>query len=273
MRFLILAILFFSSLNYSQQITNWFPDKLNIRPFTANFLEPKAGAMFALNQNKIRLDIGMSQDIVHLKYPFYTLSFGADLFTYTRLRSTENFKFPVETIDYLFGLNAGYKRIIDDNEIGLRFRFSHISAHLVDGQFDEQTNQWREERNPFVFSKEFIEIFPYYRMNSLRIYAGLTYIFHIIPSEIKKGIYQIGFDYYVLPLSTELFTPFAGYDFKLNGTESYFGNNTITAGLKFGNWDEKGLSIHFTYISGNSVHGEFYNIKENYANIGFNLDL
>lgn len=273
MRYIIPVLILISFYAYSQDNRVWFPSDLNIQPFTANFLEPKTGTLFALDQNKIRLDIGTSQDIIHFKSSDFTFSLGADFYTYTRLRSAESFKFPVETIDYLFGVNAGYKRNICDDEIGLRFRFSHISAHLVDGQFDEQNNQWRDNRNPFVFSKEFIELFPYYRMNSFRVYAGFTYIFHIIPTEIKNGIYQIGFDYYALPLSNDLFTPFAGYDFKLTGTDTYSGNNIITAGIKFGKWDGKGFSIHFTYISGKSVHGEYFDITENYSNIGFNLDL
>ena len=273
MRLIISAILIISSISYSQNNNVWFPTDLNIQPFTANFLEPKAGALFALDENKIRLDIGTSQDVVQFNFENLTLSAGVDLFTFTRLRSGENFKFPVETIDYMFGINAGYKRNICENEIGLRFRFSHISAHLVDGQFDEQNFEWRNGRNPFVFSKEFVELFPYYRINTLRFYAGFTYILHIIPTGIKKGIYQVGFDYYALPLSTELFTPFVAYDFKLNGIDTYVGNNTITAGLKFGKWNEKGFSIHFTYIAGKSVHGEYHDLTENYANIGFNLDI
>lgn len=273
MRYIISFLLFATTLTYSQE-TDWFPSELHIQPFTANFIEPRAGALFSLDQNKIRLDIGTSQDIVHLDYTDFTLSFGADFFTYTRLRSAESFKFPVETIDYLFGINAGYKKLLNDNEIGLRFRFSHISAHLVDGQYDNQTNQWRNGRTPFVFSKEFIELFPYYRISSFRIYAGLTYIFHIIPSEIKKDIYQVGFDYYILPFSTELITPFIAYDFKLNGIGSkYLGNTIATGGLKFGKWNEKGFSVQFTYISGKSVHGEYFDLSENYASIGFNLDL
>jgi hypothetical protein len=273
MRLFISVFILTSSISLSQQMTEWFPDMLNIRPFTANFLEPKAGASSSLDENKIRLDIGTSQDIVHFNFNEYNISLGVDLFTYTRLRSAENFKFPVETIDYMFGINAGYKKTICDSEIGLRFRFSHISAHLVDGQYDGTNNFWRDGRNPFVFSKEFVELFPYYRINSLRIYAGLTYIFHVIPAEIKKDIYQVGFDYYAVTLSTNSFTPFVAYDFKLNGIHSYIGNNTLTAGLKFGKWNGKGLSVHITYIAGRSVHGEYYDLSENYTNIGFNLDL
>lgn len=273
MRLFILVFLSLNFISLSQDTIEWFPSKLNVQPFTANFLEPKAGALFSLDENKIRLDVGTSQDIIHFNNTDLTISFGLDLFTYTRLRSAENFKFPVETIDYMFGINAGYKKNICENEIGLRFRFSHISAHLVDGQYNEQNSEWRDNRKPFVFSKEFVELFPYYKVSSLRIYTGFTYIVHVIPSGVKSGIYQFGFDYYALPISTELFTPFIAYDFKLNGTKSYAGNNTLTAGVKFGKWNKKGLSLHFTYISGLSIHGEYYDQRENYASIGFNLDI
>ena len=170
---LVLSALFVTS-NYAQKETEWFPAELNIQPFTANFIEPRAGAMFAFGENQLRLDIGTSRDILWLKSDDDNVSFGLDLFTYTRLRKESNFKFPVETIDYLFGINSGYKKHTGKNEWGVRFRFSHISAHLVDGSYDENTNSWRDGRAPFVFSKEFFELFPYYKFSGFRGYLGLT---------------------------------------------------------------------------------------------------
>ena len=75
-----------------------------------------------MDNNKLRLDISTSRDIVKWYDDDETISIGADLFTFTRLRSTDNFKFPVETIDYLFGLNAGYKKQLrDENELWITF--------------------------------------------------------------------------------------------------------------------------------------------------------
>ncbi len=90
------------------QTTTWFPSNLNVQPFTANFLEPKAGFAFQTGGNKIRLDISRSTDIAQINYQNSTLSFGMDLFTFTRLRAESEFHFPVETIDYLFGINSAY---------------------------------------------------------------------------------------------------------------------------------------------------------------------
>jgi len=260
----IAAILLFSINLFAQQSKVWFPAELNVQPFTSNLLEPRNGFMFALGEDWLRLDIGTSRDILQLKSGEESISFGADLFTFTRLRSNNNFKFPVETIDFLFGINAGYKKHDGDKEYGLRIRLSHLSAHLVDGRYDVHSSEWINGRDPFTFSKEFIELFPYYRISGFRVYLGLTYIFHIIP----------GFDYYILPFSNGSITPFVAYDFKLNGiNNTYFGNNIAKFGVKFGSPLSRGFSILISYISGKSIHGELFDLTENYLNIGFNLDL
>ena len=272
--FTVLLMLLFNSVSFSQWQSELFPADLNIQPFTANILEPKAGFLFSMDNNKLRLDISTSRDIVKWYDDDETISIGADLFTFTRLRSTDEFKFPVETIDYLFGFNAGYKKQLEGNrELGIRFRLSHISAHLVDGQYDAENQEWRERREPFVFSKEFIELFPYYRFNTFRAYVGLTYIFHIIPEEIKQFNAQVGFDYFVTQFGTENMTPFVSYDFKLAGNETYVGNNIFSAGVKFGKWNQRGLSLYYTYISGKSIHGEYFDVNENYSAIGLNFEL
>ncbi|MDY0083299.1 MAG: DUF1207 domain-containing protein [Ignavibacteriaceae bacterium] len=267
-------VLLFLTPILSAQNHYWFPSDINIQPFTANMLEPKAGFLISTDNNKLRLDISTSRDIIQWTDNDVTISAGADVFTFTRLRSNDDFKFPVETIDYLFGLNAGFKKHPDaDNEFGLRFRLSHISTHLVDGQYDAQNQKWREEREPFVYSKEFIELFPYYRYKTVRAYLGFTYIFHIIPAEIKKINMQFGFDYFAEEIGTDFLTPFLAYDFKLNGIEKFIGNNIISVGVKFGNWKSKGLSFYYSYFSGTSIHGQLYDLRENYSNIGFNFEL
>ena len=271
---ILLFFIVFTTVSFSQWQHELFASDLNIQPFTANFLEPKAGFLITTNENWLRLDISTSRDIINWHNDVETISIGADVFTFTRLRSTDNFKFPVETIDYLFGFNGGYKKkICNDNEYGIRFRLSHISAHLVDGQYDAQSQKWRDGRDPFVFSKEIIELFPYFRIDTFRGYIGLTYIFHVIPDKIKKGNFQIGFDYFVTQFGNDFLTPFIAYDFKLAGNEEYIGNNIVSAGIKFGKWNQKGLSLYYTYISGKSIHGEYFDLNENYSSIGFNFEL
>jgi hypothetical protein len=103
--------------------------------------------------------------------------------------------------------------------------------------------------------------------------VGLTYIFHIIPEEIKQFNVQLGFDYFATQFGTDYLTPFLAYDFKLAGNEKYVGNNIFSAGIKFGKWNQRGLSLYYTYISGKSIHGEYFDVNENYSAIGFNFEL
>jgi hypothetical protein len=275
MRFVyVLIIISFVKLNsLAQTTTEWFPADLNIQPFTAHFLEPKAGFQYLFDLEKVRIDIGTSHDIIHWIDEAKSISFGADFFTYTRARSEENFKFPVETVDYLFGINGSYKSKSELSEWGARLRFSHISAHLVDGYYDADSEGWLNGREPFVYSREFFELIAYYKNYGVRVYGGVTYNIHIVPDEIKKGMLQVGFDYYVTQIQTSVFVPFIAYDFKLTGIEEYTGNNIISAGIKFGQAESRGFSILASYFSGKSVHGEFYDVSESYFTIGINLDI
>jgi len=272
-KFFSLLLIFISFQTFPQSNIEWFPSGINIQPFTANFLEPKAGFSYLISESNIRLDIGTSADIIKIKSDNKISSFGVDLFTYTRLRSESNFKFPVETTDFYFGLNYAQRYFSEENQYGFRFRFAHISTHLVDGSFNQQSNLWRNGRTPFVYSREFFELIPFYKKNSFRVYLGVTYLFHTLPSNISKGIYQFGFDKYFTNFPADVFTPFIAYDFKLSKIDKYTGNNIISTGIKFGKYDEKGFRIELNYYSGKSVHGQLFDINENYFALGFNMDL
>ena len=265
---------YLSKLSSAGTEEEWFPSNLNVQPFTANFLEPKAGFSYLLGRREIRLDIGTSADIYRLTKDNSHLSFGADLFTYTRLRGESEFHFPVEAIDYLFGINGSYKIVNEENEYGIRVRLSHISAHFADGHYDSRLGVWQDGRNPKTYSREFIELFPYYKIKNLRGYIGFTYLVHVTPKRLGKDIYQFGFDYFAPSLISQFITRFVAYDFKLaHIINSYSGSNIFSAGIKFGRYNSKGFSILLSYYSGKSVHGEYFDVSENYTSFGFNVDL
>lgn len=257
----------------AQTSTEYFPGDLNIQPFTANIIEPRTGLLIQTGGNNLRLDIGNSMDFIKWNFPEnQSFTIGADFFTYTLLRSEDNFHFPVDAVDYLFGVNAAYKRILNDNEYGLRFRLSHISAHFVDGHFDGNTGAWREY-SPKVYSREFIELFPYFRYDNLRLYFGFTYIFHIDPANLGKTSYQFGFDYFGKGLISDLITPYAAFDLKLVDINEFTANKSAQAGIKFGRPDGRGISLYAGYFNGMNIHGEYHFLTDDYTSIGFNLDL
>jgi len=268
-----LAVALFSTVAAAQSY-KIFPGELNIQPFTSNFLEPRMGVFFQSGQNDLRLDIGASKDIFHNDLAnSLTLSAGADFFTYTRLRGESDFHFPVDAVDYLFGLNLGLKKKYSSgNEAGLRFRLSHISAHFVDGHYDGTSKQWRDQRFPIVYSREFVELMGYYRFADLRVYGGVTHLFHVDPENIEPWILQAGFDSYISSLSFGNFYPFISYDYKLAYTTAYNSNHTAQFGIKFGKPQGSGIRLVFTLYSGKNVHGEYYELNDEYFSTGITVD-
>ncbi|MCP5063645.1 MAG: DUF1207 domain-containing protein [Ignavibacteriae bacterium] len=274
LKILLLLLLFVQSIYLAQAETKLFPSDLLIKPFTANTLKPKLGFEFKTNKNELSLNIGNSIDILHHKLnQKSTFAFGAELFTYTLLRSQSSFHFPVDAVDYLFGFTFGYKHKIEKTELGARLRVSHISAHFVDGHYDHRNEEWRDGRNPNVYSREFLELMPFYKIKNLRMYFGLTYIFSIDPTNIGQDQYQLGFDYFATNLISNHLTPYIAYDFRLVNIHEYSGNNNIEAGVKYGFVNGKGISLYLKYFSGYSIHGEYFDVKEKYTAVGFNFDL
>lgn len=267
-------LIFLFSLNLLAQQFDIFPGKLNVQPFTANSLEPRVGFLFQLSKNELRLDVGNSIDIFHYKINEQeTFSFGADFFTYTLLRGESNFHFPVDAVDYLFGINGSYKFKDKENEYGTRLRISHISAHFVDGHYDGVNKQWRDGLNPRVYSREFIELITFYKINSFRTYGGITYLLHSNPDFVGKINFQIGFDFFLKDIISGKIAPFVAYDFKSIKLSEYSANHSISAGLKFGKPFQKGLSLYFNFYSGKSIHGEYFDLNKKYVALGINLDL
>jgi hypothetical protein len=191
-------------------------------------------------------------DIVHVKDGYSNYTFGADLFTYTLLRKEEKFHFPVDAVDYLFGINFSYKKQVFNYSFGFRGRISHISAHFVDGHFDKTNNQWMNGLDPIVYSREFIELMPFYEFDNIRTYFGGTY---------KNKI-------------SEVVTPFLGYDCRITKVlANYSASNSLKVGIKFGKLKGKGLSVFYQYYRGNDLHGEYVDFRSIYSAIGINLDL
>jgi hypothetical protein len=261
--------------NISAQNTfEYFPSGLNIQPFTANIIEPRIGFMFQSSKNELRLDIGNSMDIIRYGDKNKALSFGADFFTFTLLRGENDFHFPVDAVDYLFGVNFGYKKVVNQtDEFGVRLRLSHISAHFADGHFNNAKQEWRDGQKPRVYSREFLEFIPYYKFNDLRLYGGFTYIYHIDPTNIGKYNFHAGFDYFQDDFFINMIHPFIGYDLRAIKISKYSVNNSIEVGIKAGHNRGRGISLYYTYFSGNNIHGEYFNFREKYHGIGINLDL
>ncbi len=241
---------------------SWIPGGLQFRPLFANPFEARMGVMSQTAPQKIRLDIGNSTDLIALKYQDWSMTFGGDFYTYSRLRAEPNFKFPVETADYLFGINvSATKALSQESAISTRLRVSHISSHLVDGIADF--------RSTFVYSREFIDWIWAYQYKAVRVYGGGTMIFHTIPAVFGTFLPQAGFDIADNSLLGEYITLKAGYDFRLSTINNIStGINTAQVGVKFGTKYGKGIVLSTFWYEGKSMHGMFYNERDSYFGMG-----
>lgn len=258
--FSIAIILFSFNALYSQET-------LLFKPLTANVFEPRIGSMYQFGGDKLRLDIGYSLDMVEFEIDSNAIRVGADFFTYTRLRSAGRFKFPVETSDYFFGVNASGKLFRED--IRFRLRIAHISSHMVDGY--TENGEFIEE--PFTYSREFVDFCAARYFGDLRWYVGFNFIFSTIPADdIGQFNYYVGADY-ELELSDGI-SFVAGYDFKLIGFDPgaiYRGTNCLQAGILFSTFASAGVMLNAHYYGGPSMHGMFHKQTDDYFGIGFQL--
>ena len=247
-------------------------ESLLIKPPEAAVFEPRCGSLFEFKDKKLRLDIGTSIDLFEIKnQDDQQMRLGSDFFTYTRLRSEGNMKFPVETSDYYFGLNYSYKFEFLRHKTSVRLRLAHISSHLVDGM---ATGDSLFTRKSYVFSREFTDLIGFMEFGSgagsIRCYAGFQYVFLTKPKDPDPIIPQIGFDF-EYPLNSFLKLR-GGHDFRLLGISSiYAAQNNTQAGIYIQTSKSVGLLLAGYYNSGRSIHGMFFREYDNYFGLGFQL--
>jgi hypothetical protein len=258
---LYIFIFLFTVLNIKAQ------DILLFKPLTAYIFEPRIGAAYNFNDENLRLDIGTSLDLARTSIDSSELSFGADFFTFSRLRSQKNFTFPVETSDYYFGINFAAKSDILGTDLTARLRSAHISSHLVDGYSANGVFL----KKPYVYSREFVELViakEYAIIDNFnsRLYIGSTYIFSTAPDDINNFVPRIGAE-----LNYKL-TNWLDYDFGLDISKGEgYTNVSVQTGFNLRLMKKMGIFAGYYNYSGSSMHGMFYKEKVNYGAIGFQI--
>jgi hypothetical protein len=184
------------------------------------------------------------------------------------LRSEGNFKFPVETADYFFGLQASAHGSINSTSVGARLRLSHISTHLVDGSADAQGVFF--PRKPFVYSREFADVSTYAMMGQMRLYAGITWIWSTQPRNVGRIVPQIGIDtrYTITPnMMIE-----AGYDVRVSEVAGItLPTHSFQCGVKHAFSNRTGIWLGLIASNGRSIHGMYHTEREDFLGYGFRI--
>ena len=252
------------------------------KPFLADPMEPRIAVLPWLEKRHLQLDIGSSVDLCQNNN--HDFAAGIDFATWSLLNRGDNFKFPVDAIDYLFGINASWKKplrigALPFDEISGKIRISHISAHFEDGHYDATTNQWIQAdcpfKIPFTYSREVINLVVALSSPQHRVYAGYQYLYHTIPDGINPHSFQTG---------VELSTPGNTYlaaDFKLlptwqpslEKTRGYRGTWNLQAGMRLNSIGLEKVRVICNYFSGMSRQGMYFYRPESYKTVGFIVEL
>ena len=234
---------------FPQPIANPFEGRIQV------FASPDARAM--------RFDIGASPAMASRDSTF---RIRADFFTLSRMRSAEAMKFPVETIDYWFGLSASWAST--EIPLAARLRLAHISAHFVDG------TRWpfTPDSTVPVYSREFAELLVSSNHGPVRAYGGGTVVWSNHNPDFSRVIPQIGVEFtHALSASTTLI---AAYDGKLVGYRSVMlPQHCAQVGLVYRHrTDTEGGLMIYRY-DGRSIHGMFPTEQDHYWALGIRLGM
>ncbi|MBE0644207.1 MAG: DUF1207 domain-containing protein [Bacteroidetes bacterium] len=250
--------------------------RLLFPPLIAHHVEPRVGMSRLVEEERLRLDIGNSIDLLHFEgvREGDRGAVGADFFTWTSLRQEAAFHFPVDAVDYLFGVNASYRHDLDEtSSVSARLRLSHISAHLVDGSYDKTTAAWRDADPPQVYSREFVDlVLAYDYSGMLRVYAGAQYIYHIDPAELGKYAMQAGVEAVWRDAPFDGVHLYCAYDLRILDNGAMRSAHGLQIGAKIGTWRGSGVNLFLAYYHGPSQHGEFYDRMWSYWGPGLNFD-
>ena len=272
----LLSLFLFASHACAQEVAKEFyifRSQELFRPLQASVFEAKVGISSNTNDDNLKLDIGTAIDIIGYRNPDFYSSFSAEFFTFSNLRSEPNFKFPVDAIDYYFGVGFNYKKVLNPiSTISSRLRIAHISSHLQDGHKYELTDTIF---TPIVYSREFIELAGIFDYNirpffTVRTLLGVNYLMHSIPDDFGKLSFQIGNElrysfskFFGVYLSNEL------RYVKLKDNAIF--NESFETGINFGGFDNNGINIFFSVYNGQDYKGQYYDKSLNIKSIGTHI--
>ena len=151
---------------------HWIPTWMEMR---GSFLEPNRFAtVYDFRPGWLRLEAGYGGEVARIS----TVSLGAEALIWSGLKAYSDFRFPVQTADYFFGIYSIFPLPLWGSDLRpwrMRLRISHISSHLVDGA-DSIVGGSSSH-----FSREFVSLetlFDETKRNSFRLSIGVKYVFH-----------------------------------------------------------------------------------------------
>jgi hypothetical protein len=274
----------FAPLLFSQIRFEFLPDGLNFLPLRANSQEAKLGVLYYPENANLKVDIGNTMDLLSFQFPESKskLNFGIEFMAYASVIGYEQLRLQIDAVDGFFGGNATFSKPINENLLSVRFRFIHNSAHLVDGNYwvHPYPRGWSKPGGPIPFTRDFAELIAANSINSenynLRYYGGGAFSLRIRPDILKRFSATAGFEINSDKIIGNLFDKpvnvFLAHNISYAGLPDYSFTNQSQLGVKFGNWESKGILFYFSFYSGNNMFSEYFDERINKVGFGFAVD-
>lgn len=285
MKKIVIVLLFVvSGLSYSQTAVkfHFLPEGLNVIPLRASFREARIGVMMYTDNLNLKVDLGNSIDLLAFEFPSrkMRLTFGMEFMAYALATSYEGNRLQIDALDGFFGGSAALSLGDKTNRDIIRLRIIHNSAHLADGHYDLKENKWINDIKPIPFTRDFGELLigQQKQINHwhLRYYIVPTYATLVRPVSIKKWSLSGGFEIANEKIIGELFEHKTNIFIALHsftmGTPSYQLTTNFMTGVKFGQWNSKGVLFYLSYYYGNDIFSEYYYNRISRLGVGFFVD-
>jgi len=260
--------------------TTFLPSGTVFPPLRANYQEPRVGVRKEAGTSRLKLDIGSSIDF--LEYRPDTsggrIRIGADFFTYALTTSAEGLRLQVDAVDGFFGGHVAYAA--PDGRLLLRLRLMHISGHLIDGHWNHITMQWIDNKLPIPYTRDFGELVGYYTWGgaaaALGAYSGFSYATLARPDNLARWGTIHGVELHTTgltgPVAGRPFSVYAADNLAFTGIPQYYGTNTLETGVKFGEWNGRGVRLYMSYYHGLEVFSQYYYVRTDQWGLGFAFD-
>ncbi|NUN07651.1 MAG: DUF1207 domain-containing protein [Ignavibacteriaceae bacterium] len=275
----ITIFLFFSNL-LAQTKFVFLPDHTNFKPLRGNHQEARMGINFFPSDSHMKVDIGNSTDVLGLAITDLYISVGAEFMAYAYVTSYKGYRLQIDAVDGFFGGNATMRYTPKSITHVFRFRFIHNSAHLVDGHYDITIRDWINGDEPIPYTRDFGELTYAPEFNTgtftLRPYLLVSQSFRRRPEELKRFMAATGIEFRDKAPLTEFLGKevniFGALHFFTAGLPEFTGTISTQFGVKFGDWDSKGISFFLSYYQGNNMFSEYYQMRISRFGVGFNFD-
>jgi hypothetical protein len=264
--------------------SSFFPGGTLVVPYVGHMPEPVSGVRKEIGSSRMRLTIGAPLDVWELRLAddgTARLRVGIDFFIQALTTSSEGLRLQIDAADGWFGGHVASRWDFRGASVSARLRILHLSGHMVDGHFDDETGTWKDGREPIPFTRDFGELSAAASTSlssiTVRGFAGASYATLIRPDNIKRWMFLGGFDVHSASLLPDD-GPFplhlyGGYTLTFAGIPAYSGTNSVEAGVKFGAWDGRGIRIYAGYYAGQMMFTQYYDLKTDHWALGFGFEL